>query len=291
MNSHSSLDSRCVDFWTNVVLYGLKECVRVYFEIGNHDFANPQSMIPHSMTPFKLVKNDVVDNPRFLEDLGCCAVPYYPDPVKFLEDINCLKTRYPHIKTLICHQTFDGAQFSEGFYAKDAVNPVAVPFDNIISGHVHTQHAFGNVWYCGSPRWRTLSDANQDKFIYVVDFEPDGSYKILERISTSPTCKKIVKFTDQEGSPTDFRSIPANADVRIDIYGSADYISKKMVEHKASMGARCRSFPTKTKNAKLSEADGIIESFNKFSNSFVPPKGTDLKVLAKEAGERLDRIQ
>jgi hypothetical protein len=292
-NNNSILNTPTVEYWHDFLTLLANQRVFVYIPIGNHDFFSAYIMHPHALLNFKDGYNGfvhIVDEPT-VEFCNIAFAPYYPDPAKFLEDTTRLKNKYPHLKTLICHQTFDGAQFSEGFYAKDAVNPVAVPFENVISGHIHTTHSFGNVWYCGSPRHRTLSDANQDRFIYVVDFEPDGSYKVVEKISTFPTCKKIVKFVDQEGIPTDFTNIPANADVRVDIYGSADYISKKMVEYKASMGARCRSFPTKTKNAKLSEADGIVASFNKFSDSFIPPKGTDLKVLVKEAGERLGKEQ
>ena len=286
-NSHSTLNSAVIDYWNCFFTDVISLDVGVVCVLGNHDQYSPTLAYPHALICHKDVV--VVDEPMEILP-GVAGLPYFADPAKFLEAATALANSGKGYKTLLCHQTFDGAQFSEGFYAKDAVNPAAVPFEFIISGHIHSEHAFSNVIYPGSPRHRTLSDANQDRFLYLGEFS-GGVFSLLEKVPTFPTCKKIVKFTDQEGTPTDFTNIPPNADVRVDIYGSADYISKKMVEYKAAVGARCRSFPTKTKNAKLSEADGIVASFNKFSDSFVPPKGTDLKVLVKEAGERLDRVQ
>lgn len=292
-HSHSVLSTVCVDFWNGFFEEVGANVKHIVAGLGNHDMFSPTIMHPHALICHQKngwKKLTVVDSPTDIFP-GVVALPYYHDPVKFMEACSNSSA-----KTLICHQTFDGAKFTDGFYAKDAVNPVAVPFDNIISGHIHTPHSFSKVFYCGSPRWRTLSDANQDRFIYIVEFDDTGNYKILESISTSPACKKIVKFTDQEGCefiPTCIMntkpdlSASANVDVRIDIYGSSDYISKRTLEYRAKWNAKCRAFPTRTKLAKVSESDGIAVSFNKFSSSFSPPKGTELNLLIKTAGERL----
>jgi predicted phosphodiesterase len=282
-HSHSVLSTVCVDYWNGFFDEVGQNVSSIVAVLGNHDFFSPSIMNPHALICHKKghKKLTIVDKPTELFP-GVAALPYYYDPVKFMEACSDLTG-----KTLICHQTFDGARYTDGFYAKDAINPVAVPFDNIISGHVHTPHAFGKVWYAGSPRWRTLSDANQDRFLYVVEFDGAGNYRIVESISTSPACKKIVKFVDQEGSEPTVITVPQNADVRIDIFGSSDYISKKTLAYKAAYKAKCRSFPTRVKQSKVSESDGIAVSFGKFSKGFNPPKGTDLNLLMDAANERL----
>jgi hypothetical protein len=283
-HSHSILSTVCVDYWNEFFEDIAVKVKHIICLLGNHDMYSPTIKDPHALICHQKngwKKLTVVDQPTDIFP-GVVGLPYYHDPVKFMEA--CSNT---NCKTLICHQTFDGAKFTDGFYAKDAVNPVAVPFDNIISGHVHTPHAFSKVWYPGAPRWRTLSDANQDRFIYIVEFDDVGNYKTLESIPTSPACKKIVKFTDQEGIEFTNIHVPQGADVRIDIYGSQEYCSKRVLEYKAAWNAKCRTFPTRAKQSKVSEADGIAVSFNKFSTSFIPPKGTDLNLLVRTAGERL----
>jgi DNA repair exonuclease SbcCD nuclease subunit len=288
-HNHSVLNSAVLEYWSTFFDDLVKLVDKVICAVGNHDFYSPVIMHPHALIAFKgkyepMLK--IIDKPTYLFD-GVAAFPYYPDPAKLLEDCNSFKEQHPYVKTLICHQTFDGAEYNEGFYARDAANPVAVPFDNIISGHIHSATKFGKVQYPGSPRWKTLSDANVDKFIYVVDFVVDGSYQVREEIPTSPACKKIVRFIDKEGEETTISNIPPNSDVRVDIYGSSDYISKMTLEYKAKFNAKCRTFPNKAKTSRVSESDGIESSFVRFSTSFKPPKGTDLNLLVQTAGERL----
>jgi DNA repair exonuclease SbcCD nuclease subunit len=288
-HSHNLLNTAVLEFWSTFFDDLVKKVGKIIAICGNHDMYSPTIMHPHALIAFKgkyepMLK--IIDKPTYLFD-NVVAFPYYSDPVKFLEDCHSLKEQHPTATTIICHQTFDGAEYTEGFYVKDAANPVSVPFDNIISGHIHSGTKFGKVWYPGSPRWKTLSDANVNKFIYVVDFAEDGSYKVFNEISTSPACKKIVKFIDKEGEETIITDISSNSDVRVDIYGSSDYISKKMIEYKSKFNAKCRTFPNKVKTTRVSEADGIDSSFSRFSSSFKPPKGTDLNLLVETAGDRL----
>jgi DNA repair exonuclease SbcCD nuclease subunit len=284
-NTHSVVNTPTINFWNRF----LPELGSSIILVGNHDSFSPTVQNPHALIIHKGSNScHVVDEPGFVHMglPGVAAMPYYYKPEDFLQAATELQEK-TQAKTLICHQTFDGAKLQEGFYAKDGVNPVAVPFENIISGHIHTPMKFGKVWYPGAPRWRTLSDANQDRFIYVVEFKGDGSYNVLQAIPTTGVCKRINRFLDSEDVPAVIENNSNNCDVRVDIYGTQEYISQRMLELKATYNARCRSFPTRTKKTQISEADGIGASFSKFSNNFTPPNGTDRNTLLGTVNERI----
>jgi len=50
----------------------------------------------------------------------------------------------------LCHQTFDGAKFSEGFYTTDGIDSSLIKTDLIISGHIHIEQRWANVYYPGT---------------------------------------------------------------------------------------------------------------------------------------------
>lgn len=289
-NEHSILNTAVIDFWNSFIveLDNINNLTHIYMIVGNHDFYSPTIMFPHALISLKGVSKLVVFDKLMQIADSTAITPYSPDPNQFLEQIKSIENS--NIKNIICHQTFNGAKYANGFYAKDAVDPKLVNF-NIISGHVHTAHAFENVWYPGSPRWRTLSDANQDKFLYIVEFGSNG-FGIKEKIPTYPTCRRIIKLVDQEGQPLDstehYNGETYNTDFRVDIYGSQDYISNKVTTYKACLKARVRTFPTRLRSKKLTEADGISISFKKYCQSFVSPNKTDSSVLMKEAEGRLN---
>jgi DNA repair exonuclease SbcCD nuclease subunit len=291
-HANSIVHTPAIEFWNNLFkrLLDLSpptdEDFEVYSLVGNHDQFSPTIRDPHALIVHKegLLDNVIIDRPTFVFDLGVAFMPYYADPDEFLKQALLLKERNPNLSTLICHQTFNGAKFNEGFYAKDSVDPSKVPF-NIISGHIHSEHTFGNVWYPGSPRWRTLNDANQNKYIYVIDFKTKG-WTLESSISTAGICKKIALYEDSAEEPCTITEL--DADIRVKIYGTPDYLQSRVLELKAKYKAKCATFVTRTKTAKISEQDGINESFNKYSASFSPPNKTPINLLETEVKDRLN---
>jgi hypothetical protein len=107
-------------------------------------------------------------------------MPFYRDIKKFEED--CLKI--PAGSLLYCHQSFNGAKFENGFYDPSGADPKCVAhLSQVVSGHVHTRQSFANIWYPGSPRHLSFSDAGEDKCVFVV--EPcDNKLSIVKEIPT-----------------------------------------------------------------------------------------------------------
>jgi hypothetical protein len=118
----------------------------------------------------------------------------------------------------------------------------------------------------------------------VIDFQAD-KWTLESSIDTSNHCRAIVCYKDSAEEPCTV--INKNADVRIDIYGTPEYIKDRMIELHSKYDARCRSFPTRVKTDRISELDGIQESFNKYTGSFSPPNRTAINLLVDEVKNRL----
>ena len=281
-HTHDILNTRVIDFWVKA-LKNYDEGFPIVAIVGNHDQLTPSIRGPHSLIPYRELCQ-VIDTPQQFN--GDCYMPYYYNPAEFVEQAVKLKEANLDVDTLFCHQTFTGADGGLGFFSKDAVEPSAVPFKRVISGHIHKPMRLGKVAYFGAPRWKTLTDAETEiRNIYIL--EP-GKPPIA--IPTNTHCTRIYKFDDSEETPLNINLTDdelSRADLRITVLGSSDYISKRMTELKAKYNAKCRGVPVRSRLAKASESEGILTAFNRFSESFTPPNGSDKKVLLKEAYERI----
>jgi DNA repair exonuclease SbcCD nuclease subunit len=285
-HTHDVMNTRVINFWkTAFKHYGYTSDISIVATVGNHDFCNVSSMHPHAMISYEDVCN-VVDTPTYIAYIQACVMPYYANPVEFIEEAVKLKELNPEVKTLFCHQTFTGADGGLGFFSKDAVEPSAVPFKRIVSGHIHRPMQLGKVFYVGAPRWKTLSDAEvEQRHIYVWE---EGKAPI--GIPTNSHCTRIYKFEDSEASPINIQLTEdelTRADIRITVSGTSDYISKRMTELKGKYNAKCRGVPVRNRLVKASESEGILNAFQRFGNAFNAPNGTDKELLLKEAYGRL----
>lgn len=284
--------------WFKVVFKALKaQGINSVCLVGNHDQANPGSAV-HSMMAYS---NDpgvaIIDAPKLHR--GVLMVPYMHTEKEFVEAVDGFtkngvreerfeeepptgKTFPP---TLFCHQTFDGSTYENGFLASDGFDPNLVPQELIISGHIHTGQEFGKVWYVGAPRWRTLSDANVERSLWVLEFQ-EG--KLINRTpySTGASCRQIKHLTDSPDSPVVLPLDPQHQ-WRIDIKGPADWCQSRKLALKAA-GARIRTFPDQVSTTgQVRESEGIDKAFKHFLGAFQAKHGTSTEVLATMAKERL----
>lgn len=244
--------------------------------VGNHDFAGEGSPI-HAMIAHE-DQIQVVDKP--LVKQGVLYLPYYSDREAFVAAARANPTT-----TLVCHQTFEGAKYENGIYAKDGVDPDLLPQKHVISGHIHTPHAFGKVRYIGAPRWRSLPDANVDRAVWLYDFDAAGDIRQTTPFDTGKTCRQIRYVLDTPEKPFEGVLDPG-VDWRVDIRGPAAYVDerKKVL---AGPGVRVRAFKVEKTGIRVRESDGIDEAFKKYLVKFRGRRGTPPEVLARMAMERL----
>ncbi len=277
-HSHSIVHVDVLAFWKSAFT-GLKQAgFKVVALVGNHDMTGVDGNYSHAMLAYT---GDVrvIDKPTAIDNI--LFMPYCADPQMFIDGCN----KYPACPTVVCHQTFQGGTYENGFYAKDGLDSNLIPQERVISGHIHTPQAFGKVIYTGAPRWRTLSDANIERAIWLNTYK-DGHLDEQTPYSTGEACKRVWHLIDTPEKPIT-QQIDGKSTWRIDIHGPPEYVQARRAELQAP-GVRIRSFPTQTSNMmQVRESEGIQVAFEKFLGRYQAKYGTSKERLEAMIKERL----
>lgn len=294
-NTHSVLRMEVV-YWWKVSFKALRsEGIRSVCLVGNHDQSSPGSEQNAMRACFENEPGVmVVDKP--MVHRGVLMVPYMHSEEEFLKAVNASslvddvrnRDSLQEVKerVLFCHQTFNGCKYENGFLASDGFDLSKVPQGTVISGHIHTGQSFDKLWYVGAPRWRTLSDANVDRAVWMLEFSEKGELLKKTPFDTSAFCRPIRYVEDTPDSPIEGK-LDANSSWRIDVKGPESWCeSRKNLWLEA--GARVRTFPEKVvRQGTVRESEGIEVAFKGYLQSFSPKYGTPVERLAELAKERL----
>lgn len=262
----------------------------VWALVGNHDKPDGRSPGVHALEAMKHI-NDVtiVDEPCHLyHQRGILALPHMDEEKEFRK--GCLQ--YPDVSTVVCHNTFDGAQLENGYYAPYGFSTVGLPQKLFLSGHVHLPQDFGSVWYLGAPRWRIATDANTERAIWVVTHDEKGAVVERTPVDTGPYCRRIIDIqeTEEIGVAPEMYDTRKD-DVRLTITGP-DWFLKGKVPGREDQGFKVRTIKTGTQAApRVKESEGVSTAFQKFARAYEPKFGTPSDVLVKLAAERLAHAQ
>lgn len=272
-HTHSIIHLNVLAFWRDAFKKLCDSVDHVYVLVGNHDMSGRVGDTNNAMMLFHETNLHVVDygmtsGPIFM-------VPYCKDPAEFIK--RC--AQFPN-HTLVCHQTFVGSVYENGFPAKDGVDPNLIPQKHVISGHIHTPQAIGKVWYPGCPRWQTIADANVQRAIWIVDHDTG----MKQSFATEGVCRPIFTLTDRPDEPVVLPSVEAT--IVVDVYGSEQHVKARTAVLEKE-GVRVRPFPTLARAPKVKESDGLPKSFTKFIAEYKPKFGTDKKRLLELAGKRI----
>ncbi len=290
-NTHNVVRVEVMNFW----LKTLRRLGKVAFTkalVGNHDYAGEGSE-HHSLAIYdgdgygndEMPGVEIVDRPVW--EFERLYLPYYPVSKhdEFVKTCNDPKTPFvpSHGNLLFCHQAFVGSKLDNGFFAPDAVDPNLLPQKLVISGHIHSPQRVGKVIYVGSPRWRTMDDANKDRSIRLFEIDNDGNLVSDTPFPTNTVCREIRRAIDTPEHPV---VIPAGDRARwyIDVRGPADWVEERK---KAFSGtnARIRTFKTTAQTVRVRESEGIAVAFNRFLGGYAAQ--VPMEVLQKMAKERL----
>lgn len=239
--------------------------------IGNHDEdakGATSAMSAHAK------QVTVVGKKPFIID-NCAFIGYIRSNDLFIQTVNELPT---YINIVFCHAEFDGAQFEGGFFTKHGIDLKQMRSDLIfVSGHIHKQSQFANVFYGGTARWSIRSDANVPKGIWYMD-TVTGHKEMI------PTPKEIalpyIKITVTEGM--DFsgllKTIPLSGRTYLDFQGSQSFIDESFALL-AKLGLhdiKTRSFPDREGQVRIvSEAEGLSQAFYKYAKHFLDANNVD----------------
>lgn len=260
-HTHATINVYVMKFWQNAIKYLFP--YDLVFLVGNHDIPGKADAVEANAMAVYAAGSyvTIVDKPKKIWSL--VFSPYFHDKTEF-ETFD-----WPEAKTLVCHQSFLGAQYENGFYDKDGAEQSKLPFERIVSGHIHKQSKFGKVHYVGSPRWRTVDDANEQKFIWVMTYDNQGDMVEEIHVRTDPACEPMFIKTWKEGET--LPDISPHGKTTIDLIGSEVWIREKEEDLKIWKNLRVRRFFVTQSAPKVRESDGLGQSFKKYVDLYPFP--------------------
>lgn len=281
-HNHSVIDAEVMLFWDQALRY-LTQYAKVICLKGNHDQPNNKVSAASSLLAHRGTEGVTIVDLDSWEVGNVAFCPYASSEGQLVGWSN----QHPKAKTLVCHNTFQGATYDNGTIAHDYYNQELVIQHTIISGHIHTPMVLNGsrkVIYPGAPRWRTVSDANVHRSVLLVAFNSDGTILAQNSYSTSEACSPYFHLIDDESEPLDLSQVVflPNARYVVDLKGSEAWIKERKL---LFPNARIRAFPT-AKAITLRESDGIGTSLAKWSDQFKPPNNTPKAILQ----ERLQKL-
>jgi len=265
---HSHSNIRCeVANLLNKKLIMLSKTFPIVVLRGNHDMSDTKN--PNSPDAFGILNYDIIEktNIKIVREMAIinkiAYIGYCDNKESFLRFSNIAYTNGA-TKLLVAHQTFTGANYGNGFYSDEGIDPALVFQESIVSGHIHTSQQIGKCFYPGTPKYDTLTDANENKGIYLFTHNEDGSIINREFISTSSVVTPILKYTIHEGEELP-KDINENAKVYIELVGRSEWITKFKKELKGKYHIKAKPLDRKINTESKDKLDDIFsyaENFN-----------------------------
>lgn len=226
-HTHAVLRLEVQAFW-HKWLTRLGQTCPVIALVGNHDKTGDHNSRLHAMSVFDSSPNVTIVHEML--DLGWIGFHSYEhDQELFVEQCNRLTAG--GCKTIVCHQSFSGSKFENGYFDPHGINPDLLKADLIISGHIHMGQEFGKVWHPGTAMWLTSSDANQTKGIWVAEHDiVTGGIVKKEFFDTSKIVTPIVSFQWREGEKAPV--IEDGARVTVELVGTSEWVAQNKGELK-----------------------------------------------------------
>lgn len=259
-HTHSIVRLEVLDFWENWIdVLTAHEDKDFYILRGNHDMSGSEESSISALLAFKHIKKPnlrIIEHPKTNGIYG--YISYYSDNEKFIQIANSLAEE--GAKVLVCHQTFQGSQYENGFYAPDGIDASRINIPLIISGHIHKHQILVSsnqtIIYPGTPKWDNASDANEDKGIWLYEHDDiTGAILDSKLISTAGPCTPIIELTWQEGDK--MPEIDPSFKNTIELVGSSKWIDKVKNDIKGKVAL------------KVKITDRISKENRKVENTFI----------------------
>lgn len=256
-HTHAVMRVEVVDFWQRVFTRFEMEEIELRVLVGNHDQpgSREKEQVMNALNIFESFGDvdclrTIVNKPMIID--GIAYIPYMSDHNAFLKASADLYGQGA-TKLLIAHQTFTGAAYDNGFFAQDGIEPDLISQDAIISGHIHKNQQIGKCDYPGTAKWDTMSDANQEKGIWIYEHNEDRSVKSKTKISTADVVSPIYKHTYEEGG--DAPKLSENARNYLELVGKSAWITKMKKKYKGK--AQIKARPTDRRSVKIDSEEQV----------------------------------
>lgn len=277
-HTHAVLRIEVIDFWKKAFLKIEDAGIECRVLVGNHDQPGSKEK-EQQMNALDVFSEDVTGDYGNMNRLiakmpsvvGKIAyVPYMSDPEMFLKSAKWCYERGA-TELLVAHQTFTGAQYENGFFSEEGIDPELVPQTQIISGHIHMTQQIGKCFYPGTPKWDTMSDANHEKGIWIFTHSENGAYIDKEFISTKDIVTPILSFEVKEGE--ELPELNENARNYVILEGKSAWITK--AKKKLKDLANIKVKPTDRIRRVNRENSATLEKY--LDTEFQPIEGVNKK--------------
>jgi DNA repair exonuclease SbcCD nuclease subunit len=260
-NDHSLVRLEVALFWKSAIEQLRTSFKKVIILVGNHDLAGSKQMETQLSSIHLVSKDDssvmVIDKPTNYMDIA--FIPYMSSEEDFIKATEELWENGCH-NLLICHQTFNGAKYDNGFFAPGGFDLEKIKQGKIISGHIHTFQEFDKIVYPGTARWDTRSDANQEKGIWDINITDQAFSKKM--ISTRDVVTPIIEIVIKEGDS--FPEIPTNGKIYIELIGKSEWINKTKEKYRGVASIKTTHKDTKLKLGSMSKGLSVEEYIDNY---------------------------
>jgi len=269
-NDHAVIRLEVAQFWRLSLERLAKAYKEVYVLVGNHDMAGNKQM-EKGMNALHLVTKEIedvkiIDRPTAMDGVTA-MIPYMSSEEEFIAAAESLyKDGFTDV--LLCHQTFNGALYDNGFYAPDGFNLTKVPQKQIISGHIHTAQEFDKVWYPGTARWETRSDANQIKGVWDVEYKDGTLSRTL--IETKDIVTPIIELVLKEGEESP--PLPLAGKIYLELIGTTEWIKKTKEKYRGLASIKCTPKDVKFKLGSAAKNLSLEEYLDKWFDTTLVSK-------------------
>lgn len=227
-HTHAVIRIEVIDFWKKALIkiYELTGIPSICL-VGNHDQPGSrekeQQMNSLISLEGTIEGTTVVSKPWVDHGTKIGYIPYHSSEDEFFAAADELY-KQGAINCIVAHQTFTGAQYENGFFSQEGIDPGKAPQAQIVSGHIHKTQQVGKCFYPGTPKWDTMSDANQDKGIWIFEHNESGFYTDSKFISTADVVTPITSYEVKEGD--EIPELNPNARNYVVLEGKSAWITK-----------------------------------------------------------------
>jgi len=249
MHTHAVIRVEVLDFWMRAVK-SFSSKIGIIALVGNHDQPGSKEK-EQVMNGLNILQSDnvnVVNTPRIYN--GIAYIPYMSDKAAFVAAAQDLYNKGA-TKLLVAHQNFTVPLYS------DMIDQNLIPQEAIITGHIHEQKQIGKTFQVGTPKWDTMSDANEPKGIWIYEHNADGSVKSKEFLSTEEIVTPIQKYVMNEGDP-DIEMNP-NANNYLQFVGSTAWITQMKKKYKGQAQISAKPSDRKNINVNKDKAGSVLD--------------------------------
>lgn len=238
MDAHGVVRSEVLDFWYKTFVR-LTARFKVLALVGNHDITNPNKS-EKSITSLSVFENlsknlTIISSPLTLSMAGIdvAFVPFNSDLEGFVSTANNLHSRGA-TQLIFAHQNFTIDLFG------DKIDMNRIPQKQIVTGHIHKRGLHGKVLEVGTPKYDSVTDANEDKGFHILKVSA-GGYEVDKFISTKYHLTTIEKLIVKEGEEVNINKSD-NVSTYLELVGSNAWITKVKKELKGQ--AQIKGIPT-----------------------------------------------